>query len=261
MRRYSDAEIENAVSSSTSMAGVLRALNVPTGSAGSRENISRRVTGLGLDTGHFSGASRGGSASKRREPVDIFVVRSFSEGRDETRYLRRALLEVGVPYECSECSLHEWRGRAIRIEVDHINGDPLDNRRRNLRFLCPNCHSLTSQDASQRVGMYKTNCVDCGKSLSRSHRTRCQPCANKALGIARRGSLDLAAIAWPSTAEIVELVELGSWTSAALSLGVSDNAIRKHLREYGDGAWPRRGHKYPKARRLTASVETTEHTV
>ena len=30
----------------------------------------------------------------------------------------------------------------IPLELDHINGDRHDNRIKNLRILCPNCHSL-----------------------------------------------------------------------------------------------------------------------
>ena len=39
--------------------------------------------------------------------------------------------------------LTETEGYDTKTVVDHINGINNDNRIENLRFLCPNCHSLT----------------------------------------------------------------------------------------------------------------------
>jgi predicted RNA-binding Zn-ribbon protein involved in translation (DUF1610 family) len=54
------------------------------------------------------------------------------------------LHESGVPYVCEVCGIEaEWNGKPIVLHVVHISGDWLDNRKENLRFLCPNCHSQT----------------------------------------------------------------------------------------------------------------------
>jgi Zn finger protein HypA/HybF involved in hydrogenase expression len=49
-----------------------------------------------------------------------------------------------MEYKCSNCEVYEWMGNPLRLHLDHINGDNVDDRIENLRLLCPNCHSQTT---------------------------------------------------------------------------------------------------------------------
>ncbi|MFE7410356.1 HNH endonuclease [Streptomyces laurentii] len=44
------------------------------------------------------------------------------------------------------------QGRRLVLEIDHANGDRLDNRAENLRYLCPSCHSQTGTFSNRRGG-------------------------------------------------------------------------------------------------------------
>jgi transcriptional antiterminator Rof (Rho-off) len=63
-----------------------------------------------------------------------------------------------VEYKCSCCGISEWQGKAISLQIDHIDGNSKNNVKENIRWLCPNCHTQThnwgfrnaSEDAKER---------------------------------------------------------------------------------------------------------------
>jgi len=155
--RYTETDIANAVKNSTSIAGVLRALGIKQ-AGGSHFHMSKRIRKLGLDTSHFTGQghSKGKSLpDRRRTPDEILVLRHSLGTRERPHLLRRALRDLGVEAVCARCATVDmWLGKPLTLHIDHINGDSLDCRSVNLRFLCPNCHSQTStycRKASARV--------------------------------------------------------------------------------------------------------------
>ena len=46
-------------------------------------------------------------------------------------------------YKCSCCGTHEWMGKPIVLDLEHIDGNSENNSEENLTLLCPNCHSQT----------------------------------------------------------------------------------------------------------------------
>jgi hypothetical protein len=81
--------------------------------------------------------------NKEQRTKELYEKR-ISKGYDNLKY--DPLREV-VIYEqnnkCMCCGIDSWQGEKIILELDHIDGVRDNNDRKNLRALCPNCHSQT----------------------------------------------------------------------------------------------------------------------
>lgn len=142
-RTWTDTQLVAAVAASTSVAGVLRELRLsPAG--GSQAFITSQIQALGLDTSHFRGQAwnRGSKAATERQLATL-QLRLVKGSRKITR-LQQRLIATGLKAaRCEECGITEWQGQPAPLQVDHVDGDRLNNELGNLRMLCANCHMLT----------------------------------------------------------------------------------------------------------------------
>ena len=137
--------LEPAVARSTSITGVIRELALTYGGA-ARKLTMRSITEHRLDTSHFTGQGHLKNIPSPRRLTPDEVLREYSPGsrRVPNTRLQRALTEIGRDYRCVECKMgNSWCGKPIVLEIDHIDGNWLDSRPENLRYLCPCCHSQT----------------------------------------------------------------------------------------------------------------------
>lgn len=68
----------------------------------------------------------------------------FQRTKVKNATLKKYLMKEGRGLECEECGISEYNGKPITLQLHHIDGNPKNNSRENLKFLCPNCHSQTT---------------------------------------------------------------------------------------------------------------------
>lgn len=130
-REYTDEDIIEKSKEVTSIAQLLKALNLKT-AGGNYANIKRNLQRLKIDTSHWTGKSW----NKDKQ------LKDWSQYTRTTAIRKHLINTRGNTCEC--CGLSIWLDKPITLEVHHINGDRTNNNSDNLQLLCPNCHSLTT---------------------------------------------------------------------------------------------------------------------
>ena len=139
---YSVEELKTAIADSECWSDVCRAVNV-TVCTFNFKRMQKLCVENDIDTIHFEERrKRTFRRNKHNWSNEDVYCKSSKFPRHTLR--RRVLADNFMPYCCASCSNDgQWFGKLLTLEVEHTNGINDDNRRENLKWLCPNCHSQT----------------------------------------------------------------------------------------------------------------------
>jgi hypothetical protein len=111
--------------------------------------------------------------------------------------------------KCELCGQgEEWQGKHMSLILDHINGIHDDHRFENLRIVCPNCNATLS--------------THCGKNIKKRKKL---PKEEKVY--IRKRKVDR-----PQYDDLIADIKLLGYSGTGRKYGVSDNAIRKWVKNY-----------------------------
>lgn len=81
---------------------------------------------------------------ERKDKIPLKEILNGSHPYYQTFKLKNRLIDEGIKEnKCENCGITEWLGQPMTMHLDHIDGDSHNHAYKNLRFLCPNCHSQT----------------------------------------------------------------------------------------------------------------------
>lgn len=140
-------KLKNAISTSTNKSETLRQLGLNERS-GNFTTLQKYIKKYNIDISHFNPYRRGQSVNT----VKMTDAEWFVNGiRRNGQYTRNRLVESGhIDDKCSKCGLgNEWNNETLVLQLEHTDGDSLNNEILNLTLLCPNCHSQTKTYAGR----------------------------------------------------------------------------------------------------------------
>lgn len=139
---YDQNDLKKIVDESNSFSECCRKIGYSDKGRYGPDIIKERCDQYNIDYSHFSQTA---NAIKKatKYTLDQILIKNSSY-KNISRLKNRLIKEKRLKYECAICGNKGiWNNKKLILQLDHINGNHLDHRIENLRFLCPNCHSQT----------------------------------------------------------------------------------------------------------------------
>lgn len=234
--KYSEEQLREAIASTPSARQALLKLGLNGEGAGYKPFILL-IKKLQIDTSHWLGqAHLRGKTHNFTPPRPLEEILKENTPTQSHKLKLRLISANILEDKCSICGITNWHGQKLSLHLDHINGVHDDNRLENLRLLCPNCHSCTPTYAGKNIKKtikekcyfprikIRNTCIDCKCAIDYRSK-RCKPCT--ALSIRGKTKIN-----WPSVEELKERLKTTSYLQLGKELGITDNAIRKRIKNY-----------------------------
>jgi len=235
--RYSEDEARAALQRSLSYAEALRRLGL-CATGGNWRTLRVWAERWEIATAHFDPrAAQRRALSARPRPLSEILVEGSTYSRN---HLKNRLYREGLKERrCEMCGVDElWHGRRMSLILDHINGVRDDHRYDNLRIICPNCAATldTHCGRKNRLAAPERVCLLCGARFEPRFRTQryCSRGCGTRAPRANRGVANpaLRRADRPPHEQLLREIAATGYSAVGRRYGVSDNAIRKWVRQY-----------------------------
>ena len=217
--------LSDIVKKSDSLSAILRHFGL-VNKGGNSHTLERRLIEENIVFSHIRLGSNSNIGRKFNVPKKTLSEVMVKDSTYSRRYLKKRLIEENIIlYRCDMCgSQPAHNGKELILVLDHVNGISDDNRKDNLRFLCPNCNSQTETFAgrNKKRKREKYYCESCGKQKKTKNSDFCTVCAGK-----KRRKVKNR----PSIEELKKQIKDIGYSALGRKYCVSDKAIKKWLKD------------------------------
>jgi hypothetical protein len=217
----SDEQFIERVKTCRSMAELLRTFSLQN-KGNNFKTAKRRIEELSIDSSHFLSAMESSIVTRTMSKEKFMNILESGKRITNTNVKKFILKFDLIKNECKSCGLSsEWNGKKLVLQLEHMDGNSINNKLNNLCFLCPNCHSQTDTFAGKKLKKYY-KCSSCGQNICKNDKC-CYQCSGKKRRLAMR----------PDKEQLIEIIKKEPMETIAHSLGLkTGNTIKKWCVEY-----------------------------